>query len=98
VGAVEYFDNKIALEAAREAQRTRKVIGAISNAPVILANAGVLTGAKATGFLNEQVRIQEGGAIFTGIPVERDRGIVTANDPRAAGQFGKAIADTLAGK
>ena len=98
VGAVEYFDNKIALEAAREAQRTRKVIGAISNAPVILANAGVLMGAKATGFLNEQVRIQEGGAIFTGVPVERDRGIVTANDPRAAGQFGKAIADTLAGK
>jgi len=98
VGAVEYFDNKVALDAAREAQRTRKVIGAISNAPVILANAGVLMGVKATGFLSEQDKIREAGAIFTGVPVERDRGIITANDPRAAGQFGKAIADTLAGK
>lgn len=97
-GAVEYFNNKAALDIAREAQRTGKVIAAISNAPVILANAGVLRGVKATGFLSEQVKMQQAGAIFTAVPVERDRGIITANDPRAAGQFGKAIVDTLAGK
>jgi len=97
-GAVEYFDNPVALNIAREAAHKRKVLAAICIAPTVLANAGVLKGVRATSFLSERERLQQAGAIYTGVPVERDRLIITASDPRAAGQFGGAIVDTLAGR
>jgi len=97
-GAVEYFDNPIALNIAREAAAKRKVVAAICTAPTVLANAGVLTGTRATSFLSERDRLVQGGAIYTGAPVERDRFIITASGPLAAVTFGQAIADTLAGR
>ena len=97
-GAVEYFENPVALNIAREAASKRKVLAAICIAPVVLANAGVLTGVRATSFLSERERLQQFGAIYTGVPVERDMLIITASDPMAAVLFGRAIVDTLAGR
>jgi protease I len=98
LGAVEYVANPAALDLAREAVRKRKILAAISTAPTILANAGVLTGVRATSFLSERNTLILSGAVYTGIPVEQDRLIITGRDPAASIQFGRAVADALAGR
>jgi len=98
LGAVEYVANPAALNLAREAVRQRKILAAIDTAPTILANAGVLTGVRATSFLSERNRLILSGAIYTGIPVEQDRLIITSSGPAASIQFGRAIADALTGR
>ena len=97
LGASEYFQNPIALRIARDAAARGKVVAAISIAPTILANAGVLRGVRATSLLSERPALERAGATYTGEPVERDRLIITAVGPMAANQFGRAIVDALAG-
>ena len=97
-GAVEYAANPAALNLAREAVRQRKILAAIDTAPTILANAGVLTGVRATSFLSERNRLILAGAVYTGIPVEQDRLIITGSSPAASIQFGRAVADALTGR
>lgn len=94
-GAEEYWDNQKAHSLAIEAVQRGKVLGAICIAPVILANAGLLYGKKATVFDSEVDKIKGKGAVYTGLPVERDGNIVTANGPEAADQFGKTIVEAL---
>ena len=97
-GVKEYFDDAIAKSIAREAAGKQKVLAAISAAPTILANAGALTGRKATAFMSERDKLQQGGAIFTTVGVERDGSIITCSGPIAAPLFGKAIVDALTGQ
>jgi len=97
-GASEYFNSPVALNIAREAANKQKVLAAICVAPTVLANAGVLKGVTATSFLSERVRLIRAGARYTGAPVERDGLIITASGPMAAIQFGRAIAEALAGR
>jgi len=97
-GVEEYFDNALAKSIARDAAAKRKIVAAISAAPTILANAGALTGRRATAFLSEQEKLQQGGAIFTGAPLERDAYIITCSGPAMAVQFGIAIAEALTGR
>jgi len=98
VGAAEYFNNPIALNLVHEAAHRGKVLAAISTAPTILAQAGVIRGYRATSLLTERDRLVQAGAIYTGTPVERDRLIITASGPMASVQFGRLIADALAGR
>jgi protease I len=97
-GAMEYFNSRVAWNIAREAVAKQKVLGAICIAPAVLANAGLLRGVRATSFLSERERLQRAGALYTGVPVERDGLIITGNGPMASIQFGRAIADALAGR
>lgn len=97
LGAAEYLGNPAAMNIIREAVRTGKVLGAIGTAPSLLANANVLAGIRATSLLSEQARLVQAGAIYTGMPVERERLIITATGPEAAVAFGKAVVDALAG-
>ncbi len=94
-GTVAYFNNPTALGIAREAAAGHKVIAAIDIAPVILANAGVLNGVRATGFLTQREMIRKGGAKYTGVPVERDGSIITASSPLAVVPFAQAIVGAL---
>jgi SagB-type dehydrogenase family enzyme len=94
-GAREYFDSVVALDIAREAADKGKVLAAICIAPSVLANAGVLTGVRATSFPSERTRLQRAGAIYTGAPVERDGPIITCGGPEAARLFGEAVADAI---
>jgi len=98
LGVVEYFDSPVALNIARQAANKRKVLAAICLAPTVLANAGVLNGLRATSFLSEQIQLQNAGARYTGVPVERAGLIITASGPAVASQFGQAIAEALAGR
>lgn len=80
-----------------------KVVGAICWAPTILAKAGVLKGRKSTvwvGFDPEHAKethhvIQDAGAVFVNERVVVDGKIVTGNGPRAAHEFGKALANAI---
>jgi protease I len=90
-GAVQYWDDTHAHRLVKEAIKERKVLGAISIAPIILANTKVLTGRRATVWPTLGKRLEWSGAIYTGNPVEVDGNIVTANSPESAEEFAKSI-------
>lgn len=94
-GAGEYFANQTAIGIARDAAAKGKVLAAISIAPTILANAGVLRNLRATAFITQRDTIQKAGAQYTGAPVERDGLIITASGPLAVIPFAQTIAATL---
>jgi protease I len=94
-GAVVYFTDSAVLGIVREAAGGHKIIAAIDNAPAILANAGVLNGLKATGFLTQRELLRKSGANYTGAPVERDGSIITASAPAAVVPFARAIVGAL---
>ncbi|MDO9541113.1 MAG: DJ-1/PfpI family protein [Kiritimatiellia bacterium] len=90
-GATEYFNNADAHALARDAVSKGKVLGAICIAPVILANAGVLKGKKATVFPSEQNQLASQGAQLVQQNVVVDGRIVTAVGPRAALEFAESL-------
>jgi len=93
-GSSIYFDNQYALNLAREFYSSGKIVAAICMAPSILANAGILSGKKATAFPSEKDNINAVGT-YTGKLVEVDGKIITGNGPQAAKEFGKKIVDAL---
>jgi protease I len=95
-GSAAYFNDRDALNIAKEAAGKGKVLAAICIAPSILANAGVLRGKKATAFGSEAPNLRAKGANYTGQPVTVDGKIITASGPGAAKEFGRKIADALA--
>jgi len=94
-GSSVYFNDEAAFHLAKEAYEKRKVVGAICIAPSILANAGILSGKKATAFSTEEGNLQAKGAIFTGDTVTVDGQVITASGPQAAGRFGQEIKKAL---
>jgi protease I len=94
-GASQYWDDSSVHSLLNEAVKQNKIVGAICIAPVTLANAGILSGKKATVFGSEVQKLKDKGAECTGKDVERDGNIITASGPQAANQFGNAIAQAL---
>jgi protease I len=85
------------LDVVREFEHQEKIISAICLSPVVLANAGVLKGKKATVW-NDDTAIsclKEGGAIFKAEPIVTDGRIITANGPLAAAGFGEKVAKAV---
>ena len=100
-GSSQYFYDPTAHEMAKHFDQPGKVVGAICIAPVILANAGLLKGRKATVFPDGKDTIKAGGANYTGNQVEIDRSqpgkatVITGCGPEAATAFGEALAELL---
>lgn len=94
-GASHYWDDLSIHSMLNEAVKQNKIVGAICFAPVTLANAGILSGKKATVFASETKKLADKGAECTGKDVERDGNIITASGPQAAKEFGNAIASAL---
>ncbi|BAG13801.1 DJ-1 family protein [Endomicrobiia bacterium] len=94
-GSVIFFDNHYALKLANDFFKQRKPVSSICIAGVILANAGILKGKKATVFIDGKEALIKGGAIYTGNPLEIDGNIITAKGPDVAEDFGKAILKSL---
>jgi protease I len=90
-GAIQYWDDRRAHQLIREALKKGKVLGAMSIAPITLANAKVLIGRKATVWPSLGNRLKMVGTIYTGEPVEVDGKIVTADGPSSAEDFAWAI-------
>jgi protease I len=94
-GSVVFFNNCYALKLANDFFKQQKPVVSICIASVILANAGILKGKKATVFIDGKEALLKGGAIYTGNPLEIDGNIITANGPDAAEDFGKAVLKSL---
>ncbi len=94
-GASQYWNDSTAHTIAREAVQKDKILCAICIAPVTLANAGVLSGKKATVWASERGKLEAKGASYTGEPVEVAGKIITGSGPQAAQEFGRAIARAL---
>lgn len=94
-GASVYFNDGSAHKVVKEMNEAGKVVAAICISPSTLANAGILSGKKATAFPSEEGNVRARGAEYTGQPVEVDGKIVTANGPAAAPAFAEAVLKLL---
>jgi len=90
-GAIQYWDDPHAHRLVKTAVKERKVLGAISIAPITLANTKVLKGRRATVWSTLRKRLEGSGAIYTGNRLEVDGNIVTADSYEAAEEFAKTI-------
>ncbi len=97
-GASIYFSDPLVLGLAKEAVLKGKVVGAICIAPTILAKAGVVAGKRMTAFSSEENSLVNSGATFTGVSVEVDEKIITADGPVSSRSFGEKIAEVLGEK
>jgi len=97
-GASKYWEDSSIHSMLNEAVEQNKIVGAICIAPVTLANAGILSGKKATVFISERQKLTDKGAQYTTKDVQRDGNIITASGPQAAKEFGNAIAQALMSK
>jgi len=79
------------VDLARDFHDSGKLTAAICSAPVILANAGILTGKRATVHESGQTELEENGVFFTGEAVTSTDNVITANGPGAAKGFANAI-------
>ena len=95
-GSSVYWNDSLVHSMLKEAVKQDKIVGAICIAPVTLANAGILSGKKATVYSSETQKLKDKGAECTGNDVERDGNLITASGPKAAKGFGEAIAGALA--
>jgi protease I len=93
----DFWENPKAHAVAREAIRQDKILAAICWGPVVLANAGVLEGKKATGHTAQGAeRILKGkGCEYTGERVAADGNIITAFGPSSADSFAVAVIEAL---
>jgi len=94
-GSRMLFADEDALRLARGGHALGRIMAAICLAPVILANAGVLTGKKATVAGTEAKAIEAKGARYTGPGVTVDGNVGTGNAPKASGRFGQKVEDLL---
>lgn len=95
-GCLANLDNEDSYKIAREAVKQGKILAAICISPVILAKAGVLNGIKATVWRSEFDKkpieiLKKSGALFQEEPVVDSGNIITADGPRSASLFGKAL-------
>ncbi|MCK5655702.1 MAG: DJ-1/PfpI family protein [Candidatus Aureabacteria bacterium] len=96
-GATEYWNDPTAHNIVKIAVKDNKILGAIGIAPIILANAGILKGRKATSWEAVQNRLRIKGVVCLDKTVVIDNVIVTARGPKAAEEFANALL-TLAEK
>lgn len=93
-GAMEFLDNENVYDLIRKVKQLNKPFGAICISPRILAYAGVLHNRKATGW-NGDNRLnnifKEHHIQYIKEPVVIDKNIITADGPKSATLFGKAI-------
>ncbi|HOI60366.1 MAG TPA: DJ-1/PfpI family protein [Candidatus Pacearchaeota archaeon] len=91
-GAIKYLDNNLSYDLLRKANKRNIIITAICIAPVILANAGILEGKKATVWSNDLDKsaikiLEQKGATYINKNSVIDKNIVTANGPSAIKEF-----------
>jgi protease I len=97
-GSALLFSDQDAIRIAKEMFSKNKIVSAICLAPVILANAGILNGKKATVTGTESKTIENKGAKYTGPGVTVDGNVITGNAPKASKLFGQKINEALKNK
>ncbi|MBR9692130.1 DJ-1/PfpI family protein [Candidatus Woesearchaeota archaeon] len=91
----ELIGNQDVIELVQSADNDHKVVAAICIAPVVLAEARLITGREATVWNedgNQEEILSANGAKYVEKDVVVDNRIITANGPAAAKEFGKEVA------
>ena len=94
-GAAIYLNDDEAHILVRIASDIGQAIGAINIAPSILANAGILSGRKASVFPSEEENMRAKGAELMSSDVTVDGKIVTASGAYAAEEFARHFVEAL---
>lgn len=94
-GMAEMVEHGGLIQLAQKFYNNGKIVAAICVAPAILAKAGILANKRATGWEGVKEELIKNGAHYTGMSVEVDNKVVTANGPRAAHEFGHKIIELL---
>ena len=94
-GSTVYWEDKTALKITKESFLKGKIVCSICLASGTLANAGVFSGKKATGWPDTRVLIEKNGGTYTGKDVEISSRVISALGPKAATKFGEEIAKAL---
>lgn len=97
-GATNLNDDPRIRDLVKKMARDEKFVCAICAAPIVLANAGVLDGKRATsypGFLDD-MDLPE--VTVTGSAVERDGKVVTSRGPGTAMDFALELIEVLVGR
>ncbi len=99
-GVIRCLDNNKSYEIISQTLENGKILAAICISPIILANAGVLDGKKATVWSNPMDKsavkiLEEQGAIYQDELVVIDGKIITGNGPEAAEKFAQALTEIL---
>lgn len=96
-GALECLDNKKVYDLMRRVRDTGLLWGAICISPRILSHAGLLGGAKITGWDDDhKLKSSCPEAQIIDAHVVVDGTLITAQGPKTAREFGQAIVDALA--
>jgi protease I len=95
VGCTEYWHDKLIHNIVVEANNKGLLLGAICLAPVILANAGLLNGVRATSYPSAATYIERKGANYSSGSVEIAGNIITAHGPEAAELFAQKMVKAL---
>ena len=80
-----------------QAKSQNKVIAAIGKSTRMLGESGVVKGCRVTGDVGASSVLRRAGGIFISSTAERDKNIVTAQGAEYSSQFGRLIAEALAG-
>ena len=96
-GALDLLNYPEVLDIIKQAKIKDKNLAAICIAPMILAEAGVLQGKKATVYQtpNSMAALDEGGAEMISQDIVVDGKLVTASGPHVAMDFGRKIVEML---
>lgn len=94
-GSTIYWNNKIALNIAKESFLKGKVIASICLASGTLANAGIFREKNATGWPDTKKLVEDNGGTYTGKDLEINGRVISAKGPSAAKIFGEAVAKAL---
>ena len=95
VGCREYWHDKFVHTLLNNAYSSGKLLCAICLAPVILTNAGLLKGKRATAHPSAADYLKFKGVKYSSKLVEYERNIITANGPEATEEFANKITDLL---
>jgi len=94
-GCIQYWHDKTAHSIVKDFSASNKITAGICSGAVILANAGVLMGKKATSFPGDRQAMIDMGVNYTAKAVEADGNFITADGPASATVFGEKIAEKL---
>ncbi len=67
----------------RSLDASKKPICAVCHGPSLLSSAGILKGRRATAYPSIKEEIKKAGAVYTGMSVEQDENIITAQNPHS---------------
>ena len=95
VGCTVYWHDRRVHNLVVEANKDGLLLCAICLTPVILANAGLLKGVRATAYPSAAKYMERKGADYSHKLVEIEKNIITANGLEAAEAFARRINDIL---